>query len=95
MSLQKTDVERIAYLARLAIAETDIPRYAQELSSILDLVRQMEVVDTSGVIPMAHPQDTCQRLRPDVVAEDDQSALFQSIAPLTESGLYLVPKVIE
>ncbi|CAK0765032.1 Aspartyl/glutamyl-tRNA(Asn/Gln) amidotransferase subunit C [Gammaproteobacteria bacterium] len=95
MSLQRADVERIAHLARLAIAEEDIPRYARELSGILDFVRQMEVVDTAGVVPMAHPLDAIQRLRPDQVAESDQRALFQSIAPLAEDGLYLVPKVIE
>ncbi|CAK0768840.1 Aspartyl/glutamyl-tRNA(Asn/Gln) amidotransferase subunit C [Gammaproteobacteria bacterium] len=95
MSLQRADVERIAHLARLVIAEEDIPRYARELSSILEFVRQMEVVDTAGVVAMAHPLDATQRLRPDRVAEDDQRALFQCIAPMAEEGLYLVPKVIE
>ncbi len=95
MSLQREDVVRIAHLARLAIADQDVPRYAEELSSILDLVQQMNRVDTSGVIPMAHPLDAVQRLRPDVVSEQDQRDLFQTIAPQAEDGLYLVPKVIE
>jgi len=95
MSLQRADVERIAHLARLAIAEEDIPRYTMELSGILEFVRQMEVVDTVGVVPMAHPLDATQRLRPDRVTEGDQRVLFQSIAPVAEEGLYLVPKVIE
>ena len=95
MSLQKADVERIAHLARLVIAAEDIERYSGELSNILDFVRQMEGVDTEGVVPMAHPLDATLRLRPDQVTEVDQRALFQSIAPLAEEGLYLVPKVIE
>ena len=44
---------------------------------------------------MAHGQDVVLPLRDDVVTEQDQHALFQSIAPQVESGLYLVPKVIE
>ena len=44
---------------------------------------------------MAHPLDAHQRLRPDAVTETDQRELFQSTAPLTEAGLYLVPRVIE
>lgn len=44
---------------------------------------------------MAHPLEAVQRLRPDVVTEVDQRDLFQSIAPATENGLYLVPRVIE
>ena len=55
----------------------------------------MEAVDTEGVKPMAHPQDITQRLRDDEVTETDQRDKFQKIAPLTESGLYLVPKVLD
>ncbi len=95
MSLQRSDVERIAQLARLAIAEEDVARYSEELSNILNFVQQMAEVETVGVVPMAHPLDAIQRMRPDQVTEVDGRALFQSIAPLAEEGLYLVPKVIE
>jgi aspartyl-tRNA(Asn)/glutamyl-tRNA(Gln) amidotransferase subunit C len=59
------------------------------------LIEQMQSVDTEGVLPMAHAQDVVQRLREDQVTETDQHALYQSIAPQVEDGLYLVPKVIE
>lgn len=95
MSLDKTQVEKIAHLARLQIDPADVPEYATNLSNILDLVEQMDVVDTEGVNPMAHPTDAVQRLREDVVTETDQRDQFQSIAPQVENGLYLVPKVIE
>ena len=95
MSLGPDDVKKIAHLARLDINESDIAGYADNLSSILDLVEQMNSVDTTGVVPMAHPQDVAQRLRPDEVLEDNQRDKFQSVAPQTEAGLYLVPKVIE
>lgn len=95
MSLERSDVEKIAHLARLAIDEEQIPAYARELSKILELVEQMNAVDTSGVVPMAHPLEVAQRLRPDDITEPDQRERFQSIAPAVEDGLYLVPKVIE
>lgn len=95
MALDRKDVESIAHLARLAIAEEDIPLYAKNLSDILAFVEQMSAIDTSGVEPMAHPLDMAQRLRADVVAETDQRNYFQRIAPAVEAGLYLVPKVIE
>lgn len=95
MALEKQDVEKIAHLARLALDEQDVPRYARELSNILNLVEQMNRVDTADVRPMAHPMDLSQRLREDRVTEADQRELFQSIAPLVQDGLYLVPKVIE
>ena len=95
MSLDRTDVEKIAHLARLQVAEEELDSVAAGLSNILDLVAQMDAVDTGGVTPMAHPLHMAQRLRDDVVTESDQRDKFQQVAPATEAGLYLVPKVIE
>jgi aspartyl-tRNA(Asn)/glutamyl-tRNA(Gln) amidotransferase subunit C len=95
MSLDRSDVEKIAHLARLAINDQEADRYAADLSGILDMVEQMNAVDTEGVTPMAHPLHMAQRLRSDEVNEIDQREKYQKIAPLTENGLYLVPKVIE
>lgn len=44
---------------------------------------------------MAHPMDASQRLRADQVTETNQRDYFQKHAPATESGLYLVPRVID
>ncbi|MGV6818458.1 MAG: Asp-tRNA(Asn)/Glu-tRNA(Gln) amidotransferase subunit GatC [Thiotrichales bacterium] len=95
MSLDADAVERIAHLARLKIEDSAVEDYARNLSDILNFVEQLSSVDTSGIEPMAHPQDVSQRLRPDEVTETNQRERFQAIAPAVENGLYLVPKVIE
>jgi aspartyl-tRNA(Asn)/glutamyl-tRNA(Gln) amidotransferase subunit C len=95
MALDKRDVENIAHLARLAIGEEDVSAYAENLSNILTLVEQMSGVDTSGVAPMAHPFEMVQRLREDVVSEENQREHLQQHAPAVQDGLFLVPKVIE
>ncbi|MBV5309096.1 Asp-tRNA(Asn)/Glu-tRNA(Gln) amidotransferase subunit GatC [Chromatium okenii] len=95
MSLDRSDIDKIAQLARLALAPENTDRLAVDLSNILALVAQMDAVDTSGVLPMAHPLHMTQRLRPDQPTESDQRERFQELAPLTDSGLYLVPKVID
>ncbi|MEW6352845.1 MAG: Asp-tRNA(Asn)/Glu-tRNA(Gln) amidotransferase subunit GatC [Pseudomonadota bacterium] len=95
MSLQASEVEKIAHLARLAIDPADIPVYTRNLSNIIDLVAQLQAVDTGGVKPMAHPLEMAARLRPDVVTETNQRDKFLSLAPQAAAGLYLVPKVIE
>jgi aspartyl-tRNA(Asn)/glutamyl-tRNA(Gln) amidotransferase subunit C len=95
VSLQHSDIEKIAHLARLAVTEEEAPRYVRELSNILQMVEQMNNVDTHAVVPMAHPMEAGQRLRADDVSETDHREQFQSIAPQVEAGLYLVPKVIE
>lgn len=95
MSLDKNDVEKIAHLARIAIVEEDVSGYVESLSSILKLVEQMNAVDTDNVTPMAHPHAAFQRLREDVVTEENQREHFQKISSNVEKGLYLVPKVLD
>ena len=95
MALQRCDVEKIAHLARLGLNEDELPRITDALNSILGLVDQMQSVDTTGIEPLAHPLEASQRLRPDQVTESNQRDRYQAIAPSTENGLYLVPKVIE
>ncbi|MEY3038223.1 MAG: Asp-tRNA(Asn)/Glu-tRNA(Gln) amidotransferase subunit GatC [Pseudomonadota bacterium] len=95
MSIDRSDVERIAHLARLALDEQDIPAYTKNLSSILDLVDEMQQINTDGIEPLAHPLDAIQRLRVDEVSESDQREKLQAVSPAVENGLFLVPKVIE
>jgi aspartyl-tRNA(Asn)/glutamyl-tRNA(Gln) amidotransferase subunit C len=95
MSLTLQEVKRVAWLARIEITEAEAAAAAGPLNDIFKLIEQMQSVDTEGVAPMAHAQDVMQRLREDKVTESDQHALYQSIAPQVEDGLYLVPKVIE
>lgn len=95
MALDAKDVKKIAFLARLDISETEVATSTASLSRILGLIEEMNAVDTKAIAPMAHPQDAALRLRDDRVTEPDQRDKFQAIAPATEAGLYLVPKVIE
>mgnify|MGYP000741867588 FL=1 len=95
MSLSAEDVAKIAHLARLAVEPEQSEALGRELSNILDLVAQMDAVDTDAVTPMAHPLEMAQRLREDVVSEEDRRDSYQSNAPAVENGLFLVPKVIE
>ena len=95
MSLSNADVRKVARLARLAMGETEIESARAQLSGIFNLIAEMQAVDTTGIEPMSHAQDVSQRLREDKVTETNQREAFQAIAPKTEAGLYLVPRVIE
>lgn len=95
MSLEVSEVKKIAQLAAIAIEPSEFDAVGQKLSNILDVFAQLAKADTEGVEPMAHPLDQTQRLRDDLVTESDQRAKFQNIAPATQAGLYLVPQVIE
>ncbi len=96
MSVTKEDIHRIAHLARLNIDEARIPEYTQHLNNLLNLISQMEKVDTANIIPMAHSlDDQHQRFRDDKITETNHREQFQKIAPEVLEGLYIVPQVIE
>ena len=95
MSLVPDQVRRLARLARIAIRPEEADPVLERLNRMLGLIDEMRRVDTSGVTAMAHPLDAEQRLREDKVTETDRHELYQSVAPATERGLYLVPKVLE
>ena len=95
MSLSAEQIRQVAQLARLQLQPDQVEPYARQLSDIMALVGQLSAADTQGVREMAHPMDMTQRLRPDVVTEQDRREIFQAHAPSVQDGLYLVPKVIE
>ena len=95
MSINNDDVKKIAHLARLAIKPDQLETYTRTLSEILDLVEQMNEVNTDGIDAMAHPRDTELRLRADAVSEENQREKYLQLAPASENGLFLVPKVLD
>jgi aspartyl-tRNA(Asn)/glutamyl-tRNA(Gln) amidotransferase subunit C len=95
MAVEQADIEKIAHLARVRIADSEVPEVASRLNDILAMIDQMQAVDTDAVEPMANPHDAKQRLRDDVVTESNQREALQQNAPAAEQGLFLVPKVIE
>jgi len=99
MPLNALDLDRLATLSRLALTPSDRDRMCVQLNDFFGMVEQIQAIDTSGVVPLAHPMavlgDIALRLRPDLVTETDQRQANQRNAPALENGLFLVPKVIE
>ncbi|MDR3221211.1 MAG: Asp-tRNA(Asn)/Glu-tRNA(Gln) amidotransferase subunit GatC [Candidatus Accumulibacter sp.] len=95
MPLTLEQVRRIAQLARVEISDAEAENTLGHLNRIFSLIEEMQAVDTRGVEPMAHAQDLAQRLREDAVGETNRRESYQAVAPETEAGLYLVPRVIE
>ena len=95
MNIKRQEIEKLATLARIAIDESTIAEVTERLGSVLELVDQLQAADTSGVEAISHDMQGTQRLREDEVTELNQRQALQAIAPDTEEGLFLVPKVIE
>ena len=95
MALDKAEVEKIAHLAQLHISEFETREVTTRITDILALIDQIKSVDTDAIEPLAHPLDLVQRLRADKITEENQRDKLQQLAPASEDGLYLVPKVLD
>ncbi|MAM71692.1 MAG: Asp-tRNA(Asn)/Glu-tRNA(Gln) amidotransferase GatCAB subunit C [Gammaproteobacteria bacterium] len=95
MSVSSSDIAYIAHLARLHLSEDESEKAADNFRNILALIDQMQAADTKGLQPLSHAIETSQPLREDKVTESNQRDTLQKLAPKSEAGLYLVPKVIE
>lgn len=95
MALNKREIRDIAFLARLTLKGSEINDVQEKLTKIINFIDQLQVVNTEGVDPMAHPLNQTQRLRNDQITDINQRDKIQNNAPEVSDGFYLVPKVIE
>lgn len=96
MPFSQNAIEYIAHLARLKIENNqDDSTIQDDLNRIVAMVDQISAANTNGILPMAHPLETVQRLRPDTVTEPNERDMLLALAPKAEAGLFLVPTVLE
>ena len=95
MSITDKELEQIAYLARIGIEKDSFHSLKDKLSNILNMVNELNKVDTENILPMSHPLEISQPLRNDQVTEENQRESLQEHSPFTKAGLFLVPKVID
>ena len=95
MAFDRSQVKHLAQLAGLHVSAAEMDAVSARITDILHLIDQMQTVDTDAVLPLAHPLEIKQRLRPDRITETNQRETMLALAPATDSGLYLVPRVVE
>jgi aspartyl-tRNA(Asn)/glutamyl-tRNA(Gln) amidotransferase subunit C len=95
MSVDQKTVRRIAHLARLRLAEEDVPRMEGELNAILKWIEQLNEVDVSGVEPLTSVVATKMKKRKDEVTDGGIPKHVTGNAPAAEDELFTVPKVVE
>ena len=95
MHVDDTTVRRIARLARIKIADSEVAGLEKELSGILDWVEQLNEVDTSDVPPMTRVVPIGLKQRADVVNDGEIPEDVVANAPMSEDHFFVVPKVVE
>jgi aspartyl-tRNA(Asn)/glutamyl-tRNA(Gln) amidotransferase subunit C len=95
MSVDADTVRRIAHLARIAVADTEVEHLKNELNAMLDFVEQLWEVDVTGVEPMTSVTPMAMKKRSDVVTDGGIADDIVKNAPASEDHFFLVPKVVE
>ena len=95
MSINKSDIEHLCNLSKLNLDEEEQSVFLSQMQSILDMIEELEEVDTGDIEPMAHPLKMTQRLRVDEVTEFNDREKYQKNTDFAEDGFYKVPKVID
>jgi aspartyl-tRNA(Asn)/glutamyl-tRNA(Gln) amidotransferase subunit C len=95
MSVDADTVRRIAHLARIGVAETEIEHLRGELNAILAFVEQLKEVNVEGVEPMTSVTPMALKKRHDVVTDGGDADAVTRNAPATQDHYFMVPKVVE
>ena len=95
MSLTLDDVRKVAKLARLELADTDLARLQPQLSAILDYVDQLQQLNTEGIEPLAHPLPIANAFREDVPSPSLSVDDALANAPNRIGNYFGVPAVFE
>ena len=95
MSIKKSEIAYISSLSKLKMDDVEIDHYTRQISDILEMIQQLEKVNTDDIEPMAHPLNMKQRLRLDLITEENNREFYLNNAVVSEDGFYKVPKVIE
>ncbi len=92
--ISRTDVAHVARLARLDVTDDELEQFTVQLAAVLEHARDVEALDTSGVVPTAHPLPLRNVLREDRVRPslDRDEVLAQ--APETEADRFKVPRIL-
>ena len=95
MAVDQATVKRVARLARIKVAETDLPRLAGELNSILQWIEQLNEVDVSNVEPLTSMVIMKMKMRKDEVSDGGCAEAVVRNAAAQEDNFFMVPKVVE
>ena len=95
MSLDKSTLERVAYLARIKINNSEIDKMTEELNNIMKWIEELNEVDITNVPPMTGVSNMILREREDKVTDGGYQDKIVSNAPEKIDNSFTVPKVIE
>jgi aspartyl-tRNA(Asn)/glutamyl-tRNA(Gln) amidotransferase subunit C len=93
-TLSRNDLAHLARLARLAVTDEELDRFAGQLDAVLDAVAQVAKADVADVPPTTHAVPMTNVTRPDVVTSCLDRDEVLAAAPAAEDGRFRVPRIL-
>lgn len=94
MKITRKEVENVARLARLDLAEQEVEQMTRQLDTILSYVAKLDELDTDGVAVTTHTQSVTNAFRDDEVRESLPREKALANAPKQNGEAFIVPKII-
>jgi aspartyl-tRNA(Asn)/glutamyl-tRNA(Gln) amidotransferase subunit C len=96
VSIDTKQIQKLATLSRLKFSDDELAAFADKFQNIITFVEEIQAVKTEGVQPLTSTvAGASTPERPDAVTEQNRRERHQSVAPQTEEGFYVVPRVVE
>lgn len=93
-ALTRSDVEHVAYLARLGLTDAELARLEGQLNHILDQYAKLAELDTEAIPPTAQTIELENILREDVARPSLPAAAVLANAPERDDDLFVVPAIL-
>tara|TARA_B100000700_G_scaffold100542_1_gene113285 strand:+ start:170 stop:487 length:318 start_codon:yes stop_codon:yes gene_type:complete len=95
MIIDRDHILKLAELANITLAEEEIDSYISDVNNILDLVSQIEDVDTTDVEPLLNVLDEFSETRDDTAGLKTSREDALKNAPDTDGVYFQVPATIK
>ncbi|MDI6817411.1 MAG: Asp-tRNA(Asn)/Glu-tRNA(Gln) amidotransferase subunit GatC [Actinomycetota bacterium] len=94
MAISEKDVKHVAWLARLALDDAEVEKFAKQLDVILEHAGKIAELDTEDVQPTAHAIPLKNVLREDKVGRCLAPEVALANAPHQEDQAFVVPRIV-
>ncbi len=93
--INRSQIDRVAELARLSLSDEEADRLSIELDSFLGYVETLNELNTEGIVPTSHPIPLSTPMRDDLPEPPIDPELAIRNAPESAGSAFVVPKVID
>ncbi len=95
MAISKEEVKRVANLSKLKFSESELEVFTTQMGQIIEMVEQLEGVDTEGVAFTSNVASEISVLREDIVITSESREELLKNVPETKDGFIKVPAIMD